>query len=81
MEELYFCIKLTEEEHNQREKILKEECERIGAKLTYWRKLIDGHVPLFREVRLTGTQHQMLEINKFINGKLWYKNMMKNPWK
>lgn len=81
MDDLYFCIKLNEVDHTNCEKELKEECERLGAKFHFWRKLVDGHVPLFREVKVTGTQHQVQEVNKFLVQKRWHNYLMRNPWK
>lgn len=81
MEDLYFCIKLTEAEHTACEAKLKAECERTGAKFLFWRKLVDGHVPLFREVKVQGNSIQLNEIRKFMHDNKWIPRCERNPWK
>jgi hypothetical protein len=60
MEELYFCLHLTENEHYLAE--FKEQCDFLGLEVKYYRKLKDGHVPMFREVKIVGDK---LKINLF----------------
>jgi len=81
MDDLYFCIKLTEAEHQIGAEKLKEACDRAGVKLVFWRKLIDGHVPMFREVKVQGTQPQLDEIKKFIRDQQWLPRIERNPWR
>jgi len=67
MDELYFCLHLTENEHDIVEHNIKEESEKLGLELKYYRRLKDGHVPMYREVKVVGPK---LSINQF---KAWMK--------
>jgi hypothetical protein len=66
-EELYFCLELTENEHF----IIKDElfrwCLKNDLKLVYYRKLKEGHVPMFREVKIRGKN--IGQAKKFIKEK------------
>jgi hypothetical protein len=53
-DELYFCLTLTENEHYIVEDLIQKQCDKEGLKLQYYRKLKDGHVPTYREVKITG---------------------------
>lgn len=55
-QEIYFCLKLTEAEHYIVAEALKSQCERLGIKLLYYRKLKDGHVPMIREAKVVGKE-------------------------
>lgn len=53
-QEFRFCLKLTENEHYIVEDMIQAECDRLGLKLEFYRELEDGHVPMYREVKITG---------------------------
>ena len=52
--ELYFCLHLTENEHYIICSELEELCEKHDLELLYYRQLKEGHVPMFREIKLRG---------------------------
>lgn len=79
-QEMYFCLKLTENEHYIVEDMIKTECERLGLKLLYYRQLKEGHWPMYREVKIVGdvglfkpfleTIEDNVEINPYRNPQL-----------
>lgn len=75
--ELYFCTELTESEHDIVYNMLTEKCINNDIKLHYYRKLKDGHVPLFRECKISGKPIGQLQ--KFIEDL--NLEMSKNPHK
>lgn len=72
--ELFFTCRLTEDEHCIVKGQIREECERLGLILVYYRKFKTGHVPLYREVKVVGTG---LQVNKF---KKWMKSINLNDY-
>lgn len=75
--ELYFCLELTENEHYIVENELTDLCLKYDLKMPYYRRLKDGDIPCFREIKITGKKIGM--IKKWIE-----KNKMviqKNPHK
>ena len=82
IKQLYFCIKLTENEHYICAAELEQDCKRSGAKIVYWRKLNDGHVQMYREVKVQGNKYQVNTVKKWIKGQKWDKyHIEKNPYK
>lgn len=67
-EELYFCLRLTENEHSIVEGMIEDICFSNILQLKYYRKLKEGHVPLIREVKIVGPREG---INRF---KDWARN-------
>lgn len=72
--EIYFCLCLTENEHDIIKDSIQLYCEENGLELKYYRKLKDGHVPMYREVKVCGDQYN---INVFKN---WARNDYKKPF-
>jgi len=74
----YFCLELTENEHFCVEDEISQICKTYGWELVYYRRLKDGHVPMYREVKITGDN--IRHINSLIQEK--YSDFMKpNPYK
>lgn len=48
----FFTTKLTENEHCIVEGMIREECQKQGIKVVYYRKFKHGHIPLYRECKL-----------------------------
>jgi len=65
-DEFYFCLRLTENEHYFAEDAIKKRCEESGLTLKYYRKLKEGHIPLYREIKITGAK---VDVNYF---KRWF---------
>jgi hypothetical protein len=61
-EELYFCLKLTTDEHSIMEGVIRKEAARLNCKVLYYRTMKNGHVAMFREVKLEG---ETQNINRF----------------
>ena len=80
-EELYFCIHLTENEHWLLECDLLKQCRKWGCDLKYYRKLKDGHVPMYREAKLIGTKEQIGRMKGWLKRKKFTDHMEKNPYK
>lgn len=59
--ELYFCLRLTENEHFLVKSSILEQCSELKLKLKYYRTLKEGHVPLYREIKVVGDN-----INEFV---------------
>jgi hypothetical protein len=81
--ELYFCLHLTENEHHLASWDIQDKCKELGLEFNYYRKLKDGHVPMYREVKVCGTRTQ---IGKFKNWMasdgVWLdKHVERNPHK
>ena len=53
-DELYFCLQLTENEHGVVMGELEDLCKDHDLELLYYRELKDGHVPMYREIKLKG---------------------------
>lgn len=70
MKELYFCLKLTETEHDTVSCDLSQECKRYNCYLVYYRKLKDGHVPMYREIKIRGHKNGISRILNFIEKSL-----------
>ena len=64
--ELYFCLKLTENEHYVVEEMIRDFCHNNDLELKYYRKCKLHHFPMYREIRIIGKN-----INLF---KKWTKS-------
>lgn len=53
-DELYFCLRLTESEHGIVQGELESLCKNHNLELLYYRELKDGHIPMYREIKLKG---------------------------
>ncbi len=79
MEELYFCLHLTENEHDIVAHDIKEEATKLGCELKYYRQLKDGHVPMHREAKVVGDKINLLKswmVKESID-----KHIVRNPHK
>ncbi|RDJ35587.1 MAG: hypothetical protein DWQ19_12280 [Crenarchaeota archaeon] len=54
--DLYFCLRLTADEHSIVEDQLRDKCWELGLKMEYYRQLKDGHIPTLRETKITGKE-------------------------
>ncbi len=80
VDELYFCLRLTENEHYVVEDEIRQKCEICNCQTIYYRMLKDGHVPLFREIKIQGHKFNLNHVKAFIYH--FYKdNITKNPHK
>ena len=53
-DELYFCLHLTESEHYIVEDQIKNFCVNNDLTLKYYRKFKNGHIPMYREIKVIG---------------------------
>jgi hypothetical protein len=53
-DELYFRLRLTEEEHYIVEDEILSFCKDNDINLKYYRKIKTGHIPMIREVKVQG---------------------------
>lgn len=74
IEELYFCLHLTENEHYLVEDELRGKAQEYGAEMMYYRVLKEGHVPMYREVKFRGDKPAINRLKKYI--KSWDYCMM-----
>jgi hypothetical protein len=83
MNTLYFCMYLTESEHGWAEfdisDFLTESCP--GCKLVYYRQLKDGHVPMYREVKIEGPQSGLDCFKRWFHSTSYKDFVEKNPHK
>lgn len=63
-QEHYFRLSLTENEHYFVEDILRQECQKSGLEVKYYRKIKTGHIPLIREVKVIGNFGELQKILK-----------------
>lgn len=52
--EFYFCLYLTENEHYIVEDRLLKWCDELNLSMLYYRQLKDGHIPMYREIKIVG---------------------------
>ncbi len=67
MKSLCFTTKATESEHFLVEDEIKRQCDRCGAKITYYGQLKSGHVPMMREVIIDGNDEQLNFVEAYLN--------------
>jgi acylphosphatase len=87
METFYFCLKLTENEHDVVEgDIIKfaQTCDDL--KLVYYRKLKDGHVAMIREVKLQGSKSSIKHFKRWVQNEpkpsqALVNHVVSNPYK
>lgn len=78
LEEMYFCLYLTENEHYIVQDQLALKCLCEGWKLMYYRELNEGHVPMYREVKIFG-HRSMFE--RYMNQTGLVDHIRRNPHK
>lgn len=82
MDELYFCLRLTEFEHLLAEGSIRHWADICGGvEVRYYRKLKDGHVPMYREVKLTGQREQLNRFEAWMRSEKFDKHVEQNPHK
>ncbi len=59
--DLYFTVYLTENEHDIFEKELSERCHKLDLTLNYYRKFKSGHVPCWRECKVSGHVNNLIK--------------------
>lgn len=81
IEELYSCIHLTENEHYIVEDDFQKKCDELGLALVYYRKLKEGHVPMYREFKVKGERLSLNQFKKFLKDGFYTEQMERNPHK
>lgn len=76
--EIYFCLHLTSTEHNIVQHDLTQECSKLGCKLHYYRQLKDGHIPMYREVKISGEPPQVRQVHAYLSKNL-RTSLERNP--
>jgi len=76
---LYFRTHYTQWEHEYLENLLREELEKRGCELIYYRQFKRGHVPMWREGKTDARRSTLLDICAEFNidiesGGYAYKN-------
>lgn len=66
MNELYFCLRGTENEHGIIEGEILDECRKHGCEMVYYRKLKEGHIPLHRECKVVGNGPSFNRLKAYI---------------
>jgi len=57
LEELYFTLRATADEHDIVEyDYVRPFCRRAGLELVYYRKFKTGHIPTHREIKIRGSR-------------------------
>lgn len=79
--ELYFCLHLTENEHYIVEDEIRGFCDNLNLTMHYYRKLKDGHIPMYRECKITGDTQNLWKLMGKLQEDLIDENMEPNPHK
>ena len=81
--ELYFCLRLTENEHYLAMWDIQDKCKELGLEFKYYRQLKDGHVPLYREVKVVGTRTAVFKFKNWMaSDGVWLDHQVeRNPHK
>jgi hypothetical protein len=72
---------LTENEHYIAEWDFQEKCEVLGLTIVYYRKLKEGHVPMYREIKVKGERLAINQFKKFLKEKFYTEQIERNPHK
>lgn len=67
--ELYFCLRLTENEHHIVSWDIQDKCKELDLEFIYCRELKEGHVPLYREVKVSGTRTQIFKLKNWMRSE------------
>ena len=81
MDELYFCFVNTESDHFGLSQMLLDQCELHGCELRYYRELKDGHIPMWREVKLVGPKEKLNLVRRWLRENHVSDDFRKNPYK
>lgn len=79
MSELYFCLHLTESEHWIVESNFIKKCKELGLTLSYYRELKDGHIPMYREIKIVGEKENLNRFEAWMVEDYYSENIKKNP--
>lgn len=79
--ELYFCLYLTSGEHEIVEYTLMQKCIELNLNLKYYRELKDGHIPMYREVKVIGEHENLNRFKAFLKLEHYDDNIAPNPYK
>ena len=87
-ETFYFCLELTENEHDIVEWTIKEfikDCLE-DTNLVYYRQLKDGHIPMIREVKIQGSKSSIDCFKRWVQNypkrsQALINHVVKNPHK
>jgi hypothetical protein len=77
--EFYGCLNLTENEHYIIKDELEKFCKANVLVLHYYRKLKRGHVPCYREFKVSGHSLHMSLLDKFLEEHKLFEHMERNP--
>ena len=77
-DELYFCLYFTESEHDFIMEELEDLCKNHNLELLYYRKLKDGHLPMYREVKIKG---DIGYVKGYISENKLEENLRPNPYR
>jgi hypothetical protein len=77
--EFYGCLNLTEAEHYIIEEELKRLCNDNCLTLHYYRKLKEGHVPCYREFKVSGHKLNMSKLDEYIEESGIFNHLERNP--
>lgn len=77
IEELYARTYLTESEHDFVEDEIRQYCQENEIKFIYYRKIKTGHIPCFREFKVSGTRGQIMKFVEYLNEK----ELIDNSWR
>lgn len=79
MQELYFCLQLDKNEHRVVQHFFQKECDRLKCELVYYRKLTQGHIRGFREIKIRGSRHQIDLFKQYLYEHEYVPYLVKNP--
>jgi hypothetical protein len=79
--ELYFCLHLTESEHGVIEDRFEKFCVDNKLNLIYYRKLKEGHIPMYREIKIAGDQININKFKAYCREEHIFDDVEKNPHK
>lgn len=77
-DEIYFCLHLTENEHGVIWGELEQLCKDKNLELLYYRELKEGHIPMYREVKLKG---DIGYVRGYIEKEKLEEHIEHNPWR
>lgn len=66
LDELFFTLFLTENEHWIVEDIIKTQAPKFNCQVRYYRKLKQVHVPCYRECKIVGEKSDIFKLSKVL---------------
>ncbi len=70
IERMYWCCRLTSNEHECVEYNLEQFLPTVDCKLEYYRQLKDGHIPMWREGKVVGEKRNLHKVADWLD-KNW----------